>query len=199
MMKKLMKKVMVTSVLIAWSIFWASSAQAVLLSFQPVSQNAQISDVVNVDVVVSGLGNGVAPSLGDFDLDVSYDNSILNATGGSIGPFLGDPGLGEAITFSNLLPGVVDFGEVSLLFDFELNALQADTFTLATLTFDAIGVGTSALNFTKTIMGDAFGQPLPVTTSSGEVIVSAPTPATLVLLGVGLMGLAVSGSRKQNS
>ena len=135
---------------------------------------------VVVDIVISGLGSGVPPSVGTFDLDVSFDPSILSPTNVTFGPFLGDPDLAEALTNSNFLPGVVDFAELSLLSPSELDVLQPGAFSLATLAFDTLGPGSSPFVFTQIIVDDAFGNKLPI-----------PEPATGLLLAAGLGAMTV--------
>lgn len=168
-------------------------ALAVTIGLVPGSQTVGVGLPASVDVVVSGFGVGLGPSLGAFDLDVSYDDSILAATGVTFGPFLGDPGLGEAILgFDVSVPGLVDFFEVSLLLPFELDVLQPGSFPLATISFDTVGVGASSLSFSEAVLGDAFGQPLDVTSAQPGSIRVVPEPASWNLL---LAGLALVAQR----
>ncbi|MGH7392263.1 MAG: hypothetical protein ACREM3_22815 [Candidatus Rokuibacteriota bacterium] len=170
-------------------------ALAVSLGFVPASQTAGVGESVSVDVVVSDLGAGSAPSLGAFDLDVSFDPLILAPTSVTFGPFLGDEGLVEALTSFTLLPGVVDLAEVSFLLPAELDALQPASFTLATLFFDTLGVGTSPLTFAQALLDDAFAVRLDLAPDTGSVTVVAtapvPFPGTLLLVGSGLVALAL--------
>jgi hypothetical protein len=69
---------------------------------------------------------------------------------------LGGVSNSEAIGVSDLTtPGLVDFAEVSLLSDAALGALQSSStpFTLATISFDAIGAGNSPLEFINNGVG----------------------------------------------
>src|SRR5262249_5660910 len=166
---------------------------AISLDFGPAAQTVTLGTTVDVAVVIAGPGAGGPPSLGAFDLDVSFDPSVLSPVGVPFGPCRGDPGLLEAEAGSTLLPGVVDFFAVSLLAAADLDALQPASFTLATLSFGATGLGSSALTFAEVIMGDAFAAPLSVVPGSGSVTVvprAVPEPTTWALLGSGLAGLA---------
>ena len=46
---------------------------------------------LDVDIIISSLGAGIAPSLGAFDLDIGFDPAILSPVDVSFGPLLGTP------------------------------------------------------------------------------------------------------------
>jgi hypothetical protein len=167
---------------------------AISLEFQPASITTAGQPVM-VEVVISGLGDFTPPSVGAFDLDVSFDPALLSPTDVTFGPFLGDPAFLEALTDFQFFPGVVDLAEVSLLLTVELDALQPESFTLATLTFNPLGVGTSPLIFFQVIVDDPFGGKLDIVPGEGSVTIT-PEPSTLLLLGSGVMGLALWRRRK---
>ena len=67
---------------------------------------------------------------------------------------------------------------------------------MASLTFNAVGVGKTDLSFSKIKLGDVSGDPIMADIGSGSVTVSAvPEPSTYLLLGLGLLGIA--GLRKK--
>jgi hypothetical protein len=136
---------------------------------------------VTVAAQISGKPVGTAPSIGSFDFDVSFNPALLTPSAVTFGPFLGTPGT-EALTDFNFLPGLVDFASVSLLSPDQLNTLQPASFTLASLTFVAIGSGTASFSFADAIVDDAFG-------------VKIPEPGAGALLTVGLIGLAMGATR----
>ena len=115
---------------------------------------------MNVNILNSV--SGAPPSIGAFDLDLAYNSGILSPTGVVFGPFLGDLGLFEAVANSDLsTPGIVDFAELSFLTPFALDNLQPADFTLATVSFNAIGNGTSSFDLVGDIrVSDAFGNQL---------------------------------------
>jgi len=181
----------------------ATVSQAVTIGFNPISQDVLLGNQTNVDLVISGLGNGVAPSLSVFDLDIGFDPTILAFDSVTFGdPILGDQldiwllG-GNPMGASVPSPGVLNIFEVSLDFPWDLDDWQAEDFTLATLTFDTLALGTSYLDITINPwgLGDAYGDPLTADLYSGNINV-VPEPATLLLLGSGLAGLGFLRKRK---
>ena len=69
-MKTEMSKILCAVVL----LFSTTTSQAIImLEFDPGMQEVAVGDTVDVGIVISGLGDDVAPSLGAFDLDVTFD------------------------------------------------------------------------------------------------------------------------------
>ena len=185
---------------------------AVVLSLEPDVAAVGVGDPLAVSLVVDGLTAGGPDSLGDFDVDVAFDPAALSFTGLTLGASLGDPGLFEALDFSqgDLGGGRVNVAESSLLEADSascvlcvapfLDELQGSRFTLATLTFDvallAPGATTAISIDAVNALGDAFGQPLPLDAARGAVVtgtqppVAVSAPGTLLLLAGGL-GLLV--------
>src|SRR6266702_2570133 len=119
---------------------------AIFLSLVPSSATVTTGNTVNVNVIISGLGN--PPSVGAFDLNVGFNPAIFAPTAVTFGAFLGNPDLFEALTaFDFSTPGRVEFAEVSLLSPSELDALQRSSFLLAILSFTAISNGASPFIF----------------------------------------------------
>jgi len=183
-----MKQAIAYSISLLFTL-WLSitCAEAISLDFVPAFQTVATGQSVVVDLVISGLAR--PPSVGAFDLDVSFDPSILTPVDVVFGPFLGDPLLFEAITGFSFPPGIVDLAEVSLLLPSELDSLQPSSFSLATLYFTASGDGISPLVLSEVIVDDAFGDKLEVVAGTGAVEV-VPEPSTAWLLGSGLAALS---------
>lgn len=199
-MNKKRLKVRVFAVLFA--MLSSSSAFAITINFQPLSTSAYIGETIDVDVVVSGLIS-VNEIVSTYDLFIGYDAATLNASSVSFGPYL-DDFLYPSFQFEDLnTPGSLNFGEISFLFDDELAVLQPDSFTLATISFDAIAIGNSELTFEPhpffgviDIKGRE-AQILSLDAGTGlinvmESPVSVPEPESFLLLLVGLLLLTMS-------
>ena len=184
------------NLLLAIPLLWATSANAaVILSMEPGGTEAIPGDTVVLDLVISGLGAGGADSLGDFDLDLFYDPAALSVTSISLTGLLGDVGLGEAIDLSL---GDDGFGTIALtlistLLDFELDAIQPGSFSLATIEFsvDVLADGTSTEVGIASVfgLGDALGDPLSLMGTGSAFIRNGVVnePAILGLIALPLL------------
>ena len=197
-----MKKLIILLVTFLMLVFCNTTAsQAVTLSFDPYFQVVSLGNQVDVDVVISGLGDGVAPSLGAFNIDIGYNPTILHFTNYALDTYLGDSSLfWEALDLSGgeTILGLVNIAEYSYLLATELDILQPSSFTLATLTFATQSLDTSSLNISSSyVLGDASGDPLTADLQSGSINV-VPEPATLFLLGTGLAGIGFLRKKRMN-
>ncbi len=197
------KRILFLPLLTAFSF----QAQSALIGFSPSSSSVDLNETFDVDLTISGLG-GFGPDsfISGFDLDVSFDSSILAYGGFQFGTGLDDVGgfgVNSIQLASNLGGGTVNVFEVSLDFDFDLELLQPDAFSLGTFTFTGIGEGTTALSAAEPFFGTAlaggfiFDQALqtfvasevPMQVRAGKV--SVPEPGIALLLVTGLLGFGV--------
>ena len=166
----------------------SSLSAAVELSILPSAVTVQQGNSVSVDLVASDLGSFSAPSLGAFLVEIAFDDAILDFDSLVYGGFLGNPSNPlETSIVTTTGVGFVSLDEFSFLFDFELDALQPDSFTLATLTFSGQAVGASALSIGTVDLSDAVGNTLtPTALNAGSIQVTSanevPVPATATLI-----------------
>ena len=174
----------------------ASRADAITIGFDPAVAETT-GQTLSVDLVVLDLGNFISPSLGAFDLTLTFDPGVLSLATTSFGSFLGNPATGEAfVSATDVGPGSVNLVGLSFLTASELNALQPSAFPLATLNFNALAVGETPLLLTVNTLSNEVGESfsfVKTETGSAQVI---PEPATLLLLGMGLFGVAVARRRQ---
>lgn len=193
-MKNFIKTAM--AILLLSNSLYAISAT---INFNPSTTTIFLGNTFNVDVVISDLGNGSAPSLGAFDFDVNYDPTVLSFSGGIFGTGLDLFGLGS---ISGVTPGAtsVNFFEISLDSEIDLNALQPDSFVLVSLAFNAIAVGNSQLSFGINDFADGAGDRLLINGIPGNALVSSassvPEPAGVWLMGLGSVFFYIVKLRK---
>ena len=129
-----------------WIISLSSlSTYAATLSLSPALQEVALGESTTVNLNISDLGNIVDPSLGAFLVEITFDASILSFDTVSYGSYLGAPS--ETTITTSVGAGIVSLYESSLLLNSELDVIQPDSFTLATLQFTANNLGTSGLSF----------------------------------------------------
>lgn len=208
----MLKKYGVACLLLIASFLPFGSASAVIIGFSPSSSIVNVGDTFNVDVVISDLfASGEIVSA--FDLDVTYNAAVLDATGVTFGSYLDDLFF-PSLTDSVLTSGRIDFSELSFLFDVELLAIQPDSFTLATLSFDAIAEGNSLLEFdpdSAPLLGaldvkgffdlDTFEAEILTFESVGQSNITVqgatiPEPGIAILMLTGLLGIGVANRKR---
>jgi hypothetical protein len=182
-------------VALAFLIGVAPAAHAVTLVLSPSTQSVGVGNSVSVDILISGLGDGVAPSLGGFDLEVSFDPSILVLTGATLNAPLGASAQFSFEVQSTATGAVASLFALSALSGPELDALQGDEFNVATLVFSTLAPGTSALVFGNVVLTNSVGGSLPLDVAfNGEIVV--PEPSTSIGVGLGLAALALVRRRR---
>ncbi len=202
--KTIMKRVLIWAILLnVTTALFSTGDYALSLGLVPSSQSVALGSPASIAINITGLGSLSAPSLGTFDLDLAFNPAILSLTNVAYG----DPVLGDQIDLFNLgsltatTPGSGTVNLFELSFDdiAGLNNLRAASFTLATLTFNTVGAGSSPLAFTVNALGDASGDPLTASFQKGSVTVEGtaviPELSSFLLCAVGLAGLALVRGR----
>jgi hypothetical protein len=172
------------NLLLLGAVAWANSAVA-QVDVSIGSETVSAGGVATVSLDVSGLGKGTA--LGAFDLNVGFNSSIVSFASASYG----DPVSGDQLnlegfgTYTNTTPGngTTELTELSFDSSAALLSSQATSFTLATLSFDALTAGSSAL--TLSVNGlesgpvDQNGNAVATTFQDGAITVSGSGGGTI--------------------
>lgn len=156
------------------------------------SNPIQAGNSLDISVVISGLGSESSPSLASYDLDIQFDGSHLSFANASFGdPILGnqldllDFGLND--TSATLAEaGIANIYEVSLDDTADLNDFQANSFTLAVLTFDILKASTSQMELVIHDLGDANDNLLSADLVAGT-ITTVPLPSGIWLMASGIV------------
>ena len=166
----------------------AHSAEAISVGLTPSVVTTAPGSSLFIDVVISGLADGNAPSVGVADFDIGFDPLVLGFTSVVFGNELGDVDAGEAIATSDAPEGLLDLALVSLLSPGVLDAAQPASFALATLEFLALAPGATDLQLLQHDLGDVVALPLAVDVVMGATVTVVPEPGTglLVCLALGL-------------
>ena len=192
-------KSLLPTIVVAWAAVVGVS-EAATLSVYPSSQTVAVGANVFVDINVAGLGAAGAPSVGAYDLSVSYDSLLLTFESAIFGHELDIFLLGSNPSgVSTTLPNTVNVFEVSLDSVANLNNLQSADFTLFRLTFTGAALGTSPIGISVNALADSAGDSLARSVVGGNVTVAAvPAPAAGWLLATGLTFMAAR-IRRSNS
>lgn len=164
------------------------------------SSNHNLGDTVNVDLSITLFQGDPPESLSAFDFDINYDNSILDFQSLTFGDRLALSGTNSFQEFSEMMPDTVNLVEVSrntpeeLQMGQQVNGQSLD-FTLATLTFNAVGVGTSNIIPSINSLGDANGDPLVIgNINNGLVTVQGSNTSSVPLEFSPGLGVLITAS-----
>lgn len=173
---------------------FAQPAAAVDIGFDPSAQDVELGGTAEVDIVFSDLGDEIISA---YDLDITYDTSVLDAIGVVFTTALGEESFFEVFNdFDVSTPGLVDLAQLSLLPDAVLAAVQGSAdVVVATVLFDAVGVGTTGLAFSFDAFNDVKGRDgavLPIVAGDGSVSVTrqsspVPEPSAALLFALGAL------------
>lgn len=183
------KRVFCSAVLLAlFSVqsVWASPVPTLSTVADP--QPAIVGSPVGVDVKINGAIDVYA-----YQYSLSFDPTLLQVSSIAEGAFL----MAGGTTFFD--GGFVDnaAGTISFTFDTLIGAVVGVTGSgvLAHINFDVIGFGTSVLAFSDVLVLDSVFNDVGVTGVTGS-LVAVPEPASVALLGLGLVAVAASRRRQ---
>jgi hypothetical protein len=192
----MIKKLVFISALLFGSAMPAANATPVL-SFVPTGQLVVLGNQAFVDVVLSGLeAGGLDEILSAYDISFTYDDSILGYASGTFYDLVDISPVPDTS-----VSGQVSWNSASFASDAALQASQGDSLTLATLVFNTLSTGTSSLTFTYDDLTGLNALALDHTVVNGSITVTAqngsvPEPTTLMLMGLGFLGMTAAKRRK---
>lgn len=178
-----------------FTLLYVNSVHAFTLKLTPATQDVLLSNQVDVELSISDLGNSSAPSLGAYDLDILFDDSLLSFDSASFGdPVKGNQldlfGFGFNPAGASPMNGKINLFEISFDFPSVLDSFQSDNFTLATLRFNTLQTGSSSLSIAPIHFGDSLGNSITHTSLQNTTVnitsQSEPVPEPSQLLGAAL-------------
>ncbi len=186
-------KILIITVLISFAFFSQQRVQATSLSIDPSSITVGFGDIFLLDIGV------VADEPVNWAvMYLTFDSSILDIIGATEGDFLTTNGTCPESPCSTGFDWLSDPGEVIIANYFTSDSSYAiGSGILATLEFEAVGLGTSPVSFelVTTLFGPGpdYNGITDVVQTGGTVNV-VPEPSTLLLVSSGL--IAALGARR---
>ena len=151
----------------------------------------KIGDTISVDVVLSGLGQGGAPtSLSTLLASVEVDPSVFNMPVITPGPIIPDPSDFTPAIFADLADGAFfqAFGDA---------ITQNGVFYTVDLTVKDLGGGQLAFDPLGLLGGEFFGGDTDLEGGDPLDFEAIPTPATLPIIIVTALAAAIRRSRRR--
>ena len=144
-------KLRMYQLILSLTVIFAISApsNAVVIELSPALQVSETGESVSIDLVASDLGSPLTTVIGNYDVDIEFDDSALAFTGFSFSDALGSVISTDFLDFTSDafdgFSGMISSTEVNLnlfsfLFESDLALLQSDSTVLATLNFDVLAL-----------------------------------------------------------
>jgi hypothetical protein len=169
-----------------------SAAPVVVIDADPNAEGIQVEievisgDMVAIDIWIMGVDPDPELGLHGFQLDLAFDDVILTAPILEPGDFLGD----EVEDFCEFVP-VAD-GIVCVAYTRVDDSSSTGSGIIASVIFEAAGVGTAVLSLQQVILTSPFGiEIIEFTTQSATIIVPEPGAALLGLAAMLSLGCLV--------
>jgi len=197
---------MLAATALSATVLLSQAVAAPIVSIQPTDQTIQVGDPASIDIIVSGL-DGLTGPVGGFAFDLVFNGVVLTGVAYTNDP---DGKMGAApLDLSGGFAG----GTLNIFFVADVNETEASLaasqgagFRLATVEFMGAVNGLSNLTLTNVDLSNWDGtQTLAgVGVENGRICVGGncavvPEPATLLLFGSALGGLAIIRRRRQSA
>ncbi|WP_435782657.1 PEP-CTERM sorting domain-containing protein [Cellvibrio sp.] len=175
------------------------NANAISIDLVANKSVVSVGDSLEVAVRISGLNDANAPSLGVYDVNFQFDNSLF--TFDSIS--WGDSAQGNQLDLSGFGSlqdsssgsGWLNLFELSFDDALDLNVLQSGEFTLFSILLNTVAAGTGNFSLVANSLGDAYGDNLVADQINGTQVtagaVSVPEPSSVLLLLVGILAIGM--------
>ncbi len=143
------------------------------IDVSPAKQTVSIGDSFSINVTVDPAGAEIYGA--QFFLD--FDQNVLNATSQTSGTFLAQDCASTIVIINkiNNTIGRIEYGETRWGVEYGVT----NPGTLASITFNAVGSGTSDLNLNNVMVSDPNSTSVATDSSNGTVTVEGPTPFTI--------------------
>jgi hypothetical protein len=185
------KNLALGAVLLMFSLHVAP-ASAINVDVIPSQPSLNVGEMLTADVVISDLGLFSPPSLGVFEIDLNFDNSLFAPGAVTFGVQLDLFGFGINPRGATPLASTVNVFEISLDSPSDLDTLQLDRFLLFSVQFEALSAGVGVFDLAIIELGNSVADPLFASTTSATVQVmspnAVPVPAAVWLFGTALLG-----------
>ena len=163
----------------------AASAQAAVVEIDPAIKAADTGETFTVAVAITNTSD-----LGAFEFEVTYDHTCVDATGVTLGSFLGSTGRSTGEVGPSFATGSVTYAA----FSYGADPGPGGNGTLATITFEAGTTKCSSdLHLQNVTVTDTEGSASSPSTENGKVIVGSPE-VTSITPNSGYVGQVLEGA-----
>jgi hypothetical protein len=186
---KVTRIALILGLVLLWGILPVSAVP--ILSIEPLSKVVQPGQSFSLDVRISDITD-----LFTLQFDLTFTPGVLSALSIAEGPFL--PSGGATFFISGIIDNVG--GTIATTGDSLIGAIAGvnGSGTLATISFQALALGTSPITLSNVMLLDSNLGDITARLTDGTVNITAiPEPSTFFLIAIGLLGYLYSDRRKR--